>query len=63
MEQKEFNKQVLSYFKERLELGLCDIAFIESERIRAAEAEDYVLAIAIREALHEIQRKESKTKA
>jgi hypothetical protein len=63
MEQKEFNKQVLAYFKERLEQGLCDIAFMESERIRAAELEDYPLAIAIREALHEIQRKESKKEA
>lgn len=51
MEQKLLNQRMLSYFQQRIEEDICDIAFIESELERVVQSEEYDKAIAIREAL------------
>lgn len=55
MEQKLYNARMLSYFRERIEDGLCDIPYIKDQLELAVEEEDYSKAIAIREALKELK--------
>lgn len=46
---------MLNYFQERIDEGVCDIAFMESELERVANNNEFDKAIAIREALKVIK--------
>lgn len=54
MEQALLNRRVLADLKRRLGEGLIDMEYIQSERRRCEDIEDYALAIAIREAVKQL---------